>query len=410
MIKTSLKRCALAVLLISSWIEPDIGVARVPQSGATSAPVVIPFEFVTRHIMIKVSINDSAPLSFILDTGDKVAVVDSGKARALGLNLQGEVNVGGAGAGRLKGSFVRNATLKVIGLEGNPQPVALAIPLDGLESKMGHDIDGIIGTDFIKQFVMEVDFEARVLRLHDRDKFTYSGSGEIVPTRLNGGGHPVISAEVGIAGREPLQAKFVVDLGSGGSLILHTPFVEQQRLPLADQKTIRAIGGGGAGGKTTGRLGRVTSLRIGRFQIDNPLTMFSEDKAGAFNNSEIQGNIGEQIVTKFKLYLDFAHDRMILEPNSSFKEPLGRAFAGIKVVAEGSDYKTFRIDELLEDSPATEAGLQTNDVLLQVDGQSAAQLTLSSVVERLEKPVPHNLSVRRGDKVLQITVTPRKMV
>jgi hypothetical protein len=42
--------------------------------AVTTAPQTIPFELVTRHIVLKVSINNSRPLSFVLDTGDKYAV------------------------------------------------------------------------------------------------------------------------------------------------------------------------------------------------------------------------------------------------------------------------------------------------------------------------------------------------
>src|SRR6185295_16347425 len=69
------------------------------QKPAETGPLVIPFELVTRHILIRVKINNSEPLWFIFDTGDKVAIVDLARAKSLGLNLQGEVNVGGAGAG-----------------------------------------------------------------------------------------------------------------------------------------------------------------------------------------------------------------------------------------------------------------------------------------------------------------------
>jgi len=382
----------------------------VPAAQKAADPVVIPFELVTRHILIRVKINNSGPLWFIFDTGDKVAIVDLERAKSLGLTLQGEVNVGGAGAGTLKGSTVRDASLTVIGVDGNPQPVMLAIPLDGLEPRFGHDIDGIIGADFIKQFVVEIDYPARVLRLHDKNKFVYSGSGEILPLTFIHGGHPIIDAEVTVAGRAAVKGRFVLDFGSGASLALHRPFVEQQNLPVPSQKTIRVIGAGGAGGKITGRNGRVAELRIGKFQIDNPLTLFSEDKSGAFASSEIQGNIGAMILSKFKAALDYGRDRIILEPNASLKDPIAPASSGLKFIAEGADYRTFRVEELLEDSPATEAGLQKDDVVVAVDGRPAAELTLSLLHETLEKPVPHKLSVRRAGQTLEITLTPRRLI
>src|SRR4030095_7062068 len=136
------------------------------QTPATTAPVTIPFELVTRHIVLKVRINDSRPLSFVFDTGDKVGVVDTDVAKELGLKLDGQLRVGGAGADTLPGSFVREATWTLPGLEGFSQPVSIAIPLGRMAARAGHDFDGIIGSDFIKQFVVEVDYQNRVLKLH----------------------------------------------------------------------------------------------------------------------------------------------------------------------------------------------------------------------------------------------------
>jgi hypothetical protein len=404
-----LKPIALLLVMISFLAGASHQIAAAGQNSPQPSPVVIPFEMVTRHIMIKVKINNSAPLWFILDTGDKVAIVDLKRAESLGLTLKDEVRVGGAGAGVLKGSTVKDASLNVLGLEGNTQPVALALPLDILKPNFGHEIDGIIGGDLIKQFVVEIDYPAHVLKFHDKAKFTYAGPGESIPMRLNSGGHPIIDAEVTVTGRPAIKGKFVVDIGSGGSLALHAPFVAQEHLPLPDQKTIRAIGGGGTGGRVTGRMGRIAELRIGKFQIADTPTLFSEDKSGAFASREMQGNIGAQILRKFKVFLDYARDRIILEPNASLKDLIAPASSGLRVLAEGADFRTFRVEDLLENSPATDAGLQVGDLILSVDGHAASELTLSSLHETFEKPGSHKVTVRRGDQTLQITLTSKRL-
>ncbi len=405
-----IRRRILALILFLACCAAGASPRMVPAAQKADAPLVIPFELVTQHMMIRVQINNSGPLWFILDTGDKDAIVDLRRAKSLGLTLQGEVNVGGAGAGTLKGSMVRDASVTVVGVEGKPQPVVLAIPLDGLEPRFGHDIDGIIGADFIKQFVVEIDYLARVLRLHDKNTFVYSGSGEILPLTFVHGGYPVIDAEVALTGRPAVKGRFVLDFGSGGALALHTPFVQQESLIAPTQKTIRAMGAGGAGGAITGRTGRVAGLRIGKFQIDNPLTLFSQDKSGALASSELQGNIGAMILAKFRALLDYGRARIILEPNANLKDPIAPASTGLKIIAEGADYKTFRIEELLEESPATEAGLQKDDVVVAVDGRPAPELNLSMLHDTFEKPIPHKLSIRRGEQTLEITVTPRRLI
>jgi hypothetical protein len=374
------------------------------------APVTIPFALVNRHIVLKVSVNNSAPLSFVLDTGDKFAMIDLERARALGLILQGTTQMRGAGAGSSMGAFVKEANFTLTGLSGFSQPIRLALPLSKMASRLGQDFDGVIGSDFIEQFVVEVDYQARLLKLYDKDKFNYAGSGEIVPIKLNFAGHPIIDAEVTPLGGAPVQGKFVVDIGSSLPLALYSPFVREHKLLGAGLKTIRALGGAGAGGETKGQLGRVAELRIGRVKINQPLTFFSEDDAGAFAINEVLGNIGAQIMNRFKVLLDYNRNRIILEPNSRFGAPFDRAFTGFSIEAQGADYRTFRIIQILENSPASEAQLQSDDIITAIDGKPAAQFTLTTLNETFERAARYKLQVRRKDQTLNVTLTTRRMV
>jgi len=95
---------------------------------ATYAPVTIPFELNGRHIILKGKVNGQ-PLTFVLDTGDQYAIVDLDLARRMSLNLEGEVRVGGAGAAVSSGSFVKDASFTLDGLDGFSQPVKMALPL-----------------------------------------------------------------------------------------------------------------------------------------------------------------------------------------------------------------------------------------------------------------------------------------
>ena len=122
------------------------------------------------------------------------------------------------------------------------------------------------------------------------------------------------------------------------------------------------------------------------------------------------GNIGQQIASKFKLFLDYNRKRIILEPAATFGAPFDRAFGGIALTAEDKDYTTFRITEVLENSPASEVGLQTNDLIIKVDDQPASEFTMTRLSEMFERPVTYKLTIRRGEQTLQVTLTPRKLV
>ena len=389
----------------------SLGIAQTRQTQTTTtAPVTIPFELVTRHIVVKVKINDSRPLSFVFDTGDKVGIVDTDVAKELGLKLEGQLRVGGAGADTLPGSYVREATWSLPGLEGFSQPISIAIPLGRMAARAGHDFDGIIGSDFIKQYVVEVDYQNRVLKLHDRDKFAYAGAGESIPIQLNPMGYPLLDGEVTPTNGESIKGKFVLDLGSSGSLVLMGPVVKQRNLLGNGMKTIKAIGVGGAGGQSNGQIGRVRSLQIGKFTITNPITLFSEDKAGAMASTQIVGNIGQLIAGKFKVFLDYNRNRIILEPNSTFNQAMDRATAGMVLTTEGKDYSTVRVTDVLENSPAAEAGIQKDDIVVSIDGKPAAELKATRIAEMFERPLTYKVTIRRGEQTLQIPITPKKLI
>lgn len=401
---------ALVVFALSLTTAASRAVQTTQRPAASASEVTIPFELVNRHVVIQVKVNNSRALSFVLDTGDKFAIIDLERAKELGLTLQGELTAGGAGSERPTGAFVRNSTFTIPGLAGFSQPVNIALPIRNLAPRMGQDFDGILGSEFIKEFVLELDYQARVIKLHDKDKFKYTGPGESIPMKLNGAGHPIIDGEVTPIGSDPVKGKFVLDIGSGAALILYSPFVVAHRLLGPDLKTVKAIGVGGAGGASHGRIGRVTELRIGAFKISNPTTLFSEDKEGALASSAVLGNIGAQVASKFRLLLDYGRDRIIFEPNSTFPEGFNRAFSGLAMVAEGKDYRTFRITDLLDNAPAVEAGLRKNDIITAIDGKPATELTLTRLNEMFERPTSYRLTVRRGGQTLQVTLTPRKLV
>ena len=380
----------------------------------TSAPardaLTIPFEPSIRHILVKATVNHSRPLSFVLDTGASVALVRTDVARELGLQLGAPVKVGGAGPGTQSGYFVSGATWSLVGLEDLALPVNMALPLPELPRALGRPVDGIIGGQFIRQFVVELDYQARLMTLHDPATFTYTGPGESIPIEFVSGSQPTISATVTATGGQPLTGRFLFDVGSGQALILHSPFVTQHQLLRDDSHTIRPIGGAGAGGPPEGRLGRTESLRIGSFTLNRPITMFSKDKAGAFANAALAGNIGAQVAMRFRLFLDYRNRCIIFEPAATYGEPFDRAFSGVALRAYGDDYRTFRVIDVLERSPASAAGIKKDDVIMAIDGVPADQLRLWMINDMFERPNAYTVTILRGNRTLTVNLTPAKLI
>ena len=374
----------------------------------TSMPeaIEIPFDLVNRHVMMNVSVNGSPPLGFVLDTGDRFAIIDLARAKEMGLGLGGEIAVMGAGAHSTTGAFTSGATFTVAGLDGFSQSVILAVPLSPLAPRFGRNVDGVVGADFIKQFILELDYQRRVITLHHKDRYVYMGPGESVPMHLNAESHPVIEAEVTPMGGEPIAAKLVLDIGASGALVLNSPFVAKHRLPGADVKTARGLGGVGTGGRAAGRTGRLSRLRIGRLVLSSPVTFFSEDRAGALASEAVDGSVGQQVIGRCKIFLDYSHERVVLEPIGAFTETFEGISSGLLIQAEGKSYDVFRIDDVLDGAAGYESGLQRNDVIIAVDERPASQWTLTELLEMFERPVVYRVTVQRGGQTVIVSLLP----
>jgi predicted aspartyl protease len=407
--RSRLRACAgFTLVLIGAPLAATLGHAAFPAPPTQRTPVSVPFEIANRLIIVNARVNGSGPLSFVLDTGANQAIVRLDVAKRLGLTLEGTVNAGGAGAGTQVGSRVRNASWSLDGHNSFVQPVTIALPLPRISAGIGRDIAGIIGGEFVRQFVVELDYQSRTITLHDRNSFTYRGPGETLPLDFTPGNHPVVRASINAAGGKRLEGRFMLDTGSSGSIVLHSPWVVEHRLLDERSKTISAAGAG-AGGRTTGRIGRVGALQLGSFALKEPLTMFSEDTAGAFADRSLAGNLGAQIAQRFRLFLDYGRKRLILEPSAIFAEPFDRAFTGIVLRAEGADFRTFRVQEVFEQSVAADAGIREGDIIASMDGTPSADLTLTAINEMLAKPVLCKLTILRGQDTVVIELTPRQL-
>lgn len=377
----------------------------VPVSLA--APVTIPFESLNGLIALHARVNGGEPMTFLLDTGAKPSIIDLDRAKALHLPLGIAVNVNGAGSGSSTGAFLKGASLSTDGIPGFEQSLTLAIPLDAIARRLGQRIDGIIGTDFMRSFVTEVDYDQHVLRFHDAATFQYEGKGVILPMGMSASGHPTFHAIVTPVAKPPIETTMVLDLGGSGSITLHAPFVEQHGLVTATVPTTRVLGVTGMGGSTAGRVGRLASLDIGGVLLRQPVAVFSADTAGAYADAAFGGTVGARVASRFRVFLDFTRRRIILEPGPNTSASFDRPSSGLALESDAPAFRTFRVIDVLEHGPAEYAGVQIGDVLTAVDGKPAAAFTLQELRHKFEGADTIAVSLLRAGRSVAATIVPR---
>jgi C-terminal processing protease CtpA/Prc len=114
------------------------------------------------------------------------------------------------------------------------------------------------------------------------------------------------------------------------------------------------------------------------------------------------GIIGNGVLRRFKVILDYSRSRMILEPSELFALPYDYDFemTGLTIVAGGREFK---IDAVIKGSMADIAGLQAGDVVVAVDQRQASQMNLTQLRQIFKQDgSEHLLDVKRGEKTLVI--------
>lgn len=335
----------------------------------------IPFELASNHIYLKVKINNSPPLSFLLDTGAGANCLDLSKAQELGIQTVGRVEAKGVG-GSSDASFLRVDSIVVGNLTFLNQNMA-AIQLSLVGGFDGKEIDGILGYDFFNRFVVEVDYVHQNLTIWEPDSFTYSGPGEKIDILIERS-TPQLSGKI----NEEQVADFRIDTGSRNSLDLHAPFVRKHELLKKYPKYVDAPAGFGVGGATKGVIGRIKSLQIGNFTIPSPVTGLSLADQGAFATTKTAGNIGGGLLKRFKVIFDYANNQMILEKNENFDLPDRYNMSGLFLIGEEGKIKVYSV---IKDSPADEANIKASDQILTINNSSVNNYSLQQIRDLLNR-------------------------
>lgn len=133
----------------------------VTGAGATASE--LPFEFANGFIRIEARVAQSSePLHLLLDSGAEVSILSLRSARRLQLKLGAETIVRGVAADAV--AYRVNGLRATAG--GMPLGrLSLVVDLPEVEHLCGAPVDGIVGLEFFRNRVVQIDYAARCLRI-----------------------------------------------------------------------------------------------------------------------------------------------------------------------------------------------------------------------------------------------------
>jgi membrane-associated protease RseP (regulator of RpoE activity) len=377
------------------------------QFAAGHSAVNIPFELIANIVVVKVRVNNSKYMKFMFDTGASGSLLSTRRAAALNLKSAGDAKLTATG-GNAEGSFASGVSLSVPGVKVRNQKLFL-LPLD-FPFCDGKDIEGILGYDFMKEFVVEINYATMTISLFDPSSYRDTAHGEVFPLIIKG--TPRVRARIALPGKPEIETLLEIDTGSDGVLTLTSPFVKRHNLlsKLTAQVANSDIGMGGESGRIDARLGR---LQLGRFKFDKPIVGFSTagEGEGSMAVEDNDGPLGNEILRRFKVTIDDSRQRMRLEPNSRLSDPFESDMSGIVIDAEGKGCRIFKVVGVSEKSPAAESGIVAGDEIIAIDGKPVNQFN-SARVEKLlmQDGATRSLTLRRDGKERVVAIKLRRLI
>jgi hypothetical protein len=197
------------------------------------------------------------------------------------------------------------------------------------------------------------------MEVHTPGEMRYPRGGHILRPMLTS--IPILSTK--FKDREHFLNRFYFDTGAGLSFLLSEDFLRDSAVLGKKKKPPLVTQAEGLGGKMSMRLTTVKELRLGPYKFRNVPTFLFDDEYNVTSYPFLGGLIGNDLLRRFNVILNYRKREIHITPNRAFKEPFDYAYSGLGVYYV--DGKVV-VEDVVEGSPGAEAGFKQGDVILGV--------------------------------------------
>lgn len=369
----------------------------------------IPFELRSNLIIVNVLFEGVIPLKFIVDSGvSNTVLIDKSYSDILDIEPDRKLTlVGAAGIKEVEAYIVNQTSIKVDKVAGNNIPL-LVLKEDylNLQETLGIKIHGILGYDFLKNFIVKVDYKNEIMKFYDPDQFSrpmlfYRSVDMKIEHRK-----PYIFQNIKVNDSLEVITKLMIDTGASHPLMLHNNSSEYIQLP---EKNVRDILGAGIAGTIEGHAARIPQLSIDKYTLEDVVTNYPDSGAyqDIIRSTGRNGTIGGGVLKRFKLFFDYGNEKLYLRRNSIIKKEFKHDMSGMSVIAKGEYFLEpyYEVEKVREKTPAYEAGIRKGDKIINLNGNFGKDLNLETINKILSKKEGKKIKIRvkRGEKILSFT-------
>jgi hypothetical protein len=324
--------------------------------------------------------------NFILDTGSGGISLDSTTAETYQIPHipSGRYIYGIAGVRKV--DYAKNQTLSFPGLTIDSLDFYIN-NYEVLSSVYGIKIDGIIGFSFLTRYIVKVNFDSLRVSIYEPGFIRYPNKGALLHPNFKG--LPVIPLT--IRDSKKINSHFYFDTGAGLCFLISKQMKDDSSVLLKKRKPM-PIEVQGLGGKKRMQLTIMKEVNIGSYKFRKVPTYILDDEFNILAYPKLAGLIGDDILRRFNLIINYPQKEIHLSPNSHFRDPFDYSYTGMTMYDLNGRVIA---DDIIEGSPADKSGLQNGDLIMAINNNFGAHIEvyknlLQKTAEKIEILVMRN--------------------
>jgi predicted aspartyl protease len=374
-------KCISILIVLSAFIfvSPSAS-AQYFQFEGKRKKEVIPFRLVKNLMVIPLKINGNGPYNFVLDTGVGLFLITDPKLidTIKMANLR-SIRITGFGEGNELSAFVSPSIKVQVG-----SAVAQSIPAAILKNDVfelsgyaGMPIHGLIGYEFFSSFIVKISYSMSAVTIYRSEKPYILRKGARIPITIEEK-KPYLVTEIKMSNGEKIKAKLIIDTGAGHPVSLESYMGKPFDVP---EVNIAANLGVGLTGAITGYIGRIPSIKLGKYTLHNVIASFPDYSSVGSKLMSVSrnGNMGNNILKRFDVVFDYTRLSMYLRPSSYLKEPFEHDMSGMELASAGPDYNRVVITRVEPFSPAEDLGLKKDDEIISINFKPVKEMTMQEI-------------------------------
>ncbi|MCO6496516.1 MAG: aspartyl protease family protein [Chitinophagaceae bacterium] len=338
------------------------------EDGPAQLLAKIPFIQLTGGVVIIRGVFNDIPdtLNFVLDTGSGAISLDSSTVEEFRIpNFPSGKTVSGI-AGIRAVNYIPNSSLHLPGLTVDSMDFYIN-NYDILTSVYGLKIDGVIGYSFLSRYIVSLNYDSMYMKVYTNGTFQYpKGMTFLRPAFTALPFHHMVARD-----ERSVSLNGYLDTGAGLCFLVTNQFLEDSAFLKKKRKPVN-IKVQGLGGKKEMQVTIVKQLQLGPFKFRRVPTNILDDEFNALSYPFLGGLIGNDILRRFNIVLNYRDKIFALKPNSHFGDPFDYSYTGMNLYLENGD---IYIDDVVKDSPADKSGLKDRDILLAVNNDFTGSIT-----------------------------------